>query len=105
MPTKFEKKAWALLKKIPRGRVSTYKQIAIGLCSPEAARAVGNACNKNPFAPQVPCHRVVKTDGSLGGYAKGGVMKRSLLLSEGIKIKNNRILNFSEAKIIASDLK
>ena len=95
MATVFEEKTWKLLSKIPSGRVSTYKEIAIALGNPKAARAIGNSCNANPFSPRVPCHRVVKSNGSLGGYAKGSAKAR-LLKKEGIEIKNNRITNFDK---------
>ena len=64
----FNKKVWLALKLIPRGRVTTYKELAKYLGKPKAARSVGNACGKNPDAPRVPCHRVVRSDGRLGGY-------------------------------------
>lgn len=89
--TEFEKKVWKTTKKIPKGKVVTYGQIAEVIGCPKAARAVGNALNKNPFAPQVPCHRVVRSDGNLGGYAGGAKKKRRLLEWEGIKVENNRI--------------
>ncbi len=91
----FDQKVWALLKKIPKGKVTTYKQIAIALKKPNASRAVGNACNSNPNAPKVPCHRVVKSSGELGGYSKGLERKISLLRAEGIKIKNNKVQDFN----------
>ena len=86
--TKFQQKVWAYLKKIPRGRVKTYSQVAKGIGKPLAARAVANAIGKNPFAPKIPCHRVIRSDGSLGGYSgKGGVKtKRLLLKKEGISL-------------------
>ncbi len=92
----FDEKVWKALKKIPKGKVATYKQIAGLAGSPNAFRAVGNACNKNPHAPMTPCHRVVSSSGSLGGYAGGLKKKIKLLESEGIRIKNNRIVNFTE---------
>jgi len=64
----FNKKVWAALQLIPRGKVAIYKEIAKYLEKPKAARAVGNACGKNPDAPRAPCHRVVRSDGRLGGY-------------------------------------
>ena len=84
--TKFQIKVWNYLKKIPKGKVKTYKQVAIGIKSPKSARAVANAVGKNPFAPKIPCHRVIRSDGSLGGYSgKGGLKtKRKLLKKEGI---------------------
>ena len=86
--TKFEQKVWNYLKKIPRGSVKTYTQVAKGIGKPLAARAVANAIGKNPYAPKIPCHRVIRSDGSLGGYSgKGGVKtKRFLLKKEGIRL-------------------
>ena len=84
--TKFQVKVWKFLKKIPKGKVKTYKQVAIGIKRPKSARAVANACGKNPYAPQIPCHRVIRSDGGLGGYSgKGGVKtKKKLLKLEGL---------------------
>ena len=86
--TKFQLKVWDYLKKIPRGSVKTYSQVAKGIGKPLAARAVANAIGKNPYAPKIPCHRVIRSDGSLGGYSgKGGIKtKRLLLKKEGISL-------------------
>ena len=86
--TKFQQKVWQYLKNIPRGKVKTYKQVAIAIKSPKSARAVANACGKNPYAPKIPCHRVIRSDGRLGGYSgKGGIRKKlELLRSEKVKI-------------------
>ena len=86
--TKFQLKVWSYLKKIPRGNVKTYSQVAKGIGKPLAVRAVANAIGKNPFPPQIPCHRVIRSDGSLGGYsAKGGIKtKKMLLKKEGITL-------------------
>ena len=83
--TKFQIKVWKYLKNIPKGKVKTYKQVAIGINRPKSARAVANACAKNPYAPIIPCHRVIRADGRLGGYSgKGGIKTKKLLLkSEG----------------------
>ena len=83
--TKFQLKVWKFLKTIPRGEVKTYKQVAQGINSPKSARAVANACGKNPYAPEVPCHRVIRSDGKLGGFsASGGIKaKKKLLKKEG----------------------
>tara|TARA_B100001057_G_scaffold244181_1_gene244494 strand:- start:76 stop:351 length:276 start_codon:yes stop_codon:yes gene_type:complete len=85
--TQFQLKVWSYLTKIPRGSVKTYYQVAKAIGKPLAARAVANAIGKNPYAPKIPCHRVIRSDGSLGGYSgKGGVKtKRFLLKKEGIK--------------------
>ena len=86
--TAFQLKVWAYLKKIPRGTVETYSTVAKNLGKPLAVRAVANAIGKNPYAPKIPCHRVIRSDGSLGGYSgKGGLKtKRFLLKKEGIKV-------------------
>ena len=86
--TKFQLKVWKYLKSIPKGKVKTYKQVAIGINRPKSARAVANACAKNPYPPKVPCHRVIRSDGNLGGYsAPGGVKtKKKLLKKEGFLV-------------------
>ena len=86
--TKFQLKVWTYLRKIPRGSIKTYSQVAKAIGNPLATRAVANAIGKNPYAPKIPCHRVIRSDGSLGGYSgKGGVKtKRFLLKKEGIKL-------------------
>ncbi len=83
--TPFENKVWNELKKIPFGDTRSYKEIAVVIGHPNAARAVANACGKNPFPVETPCHRVIRCDGSLGGYsAEGGEeAKRRLLENEG----------------------
>jgi len=86
--TEFQIKVWNYLKKIPKGSVKTYKDVAIAINHPKAARAVSNACAKNPYAPKIPCHRVIRSDGGLGGYSGiGGVKKKlSLLRCEKVEI-------------------
>ena len=86
--TKFQLKVWNYLKKIPRGKVKTYSEVAKSIGKPLAVRAVANAIGKNPLAPQIPCHRVIRSDGSLGGYSgKGGIKtKRLLLKKEGVTL-------------------
>ena len=81
----------ATLNSIPKGRVVTYKDIARLVGAPAAYRAVGNAVGKNPDAPKVPCHRVVASDGTLGGYSGGLPVKIRLLKKEGVEIRNGRI--------------
>ena len=84
--TKFQVKVWRYIKKIPRGSIKTYSQVAKAIGKPLAVRAVANAIAKNPYSPQIPCHRVIRADGSLGGYSgKGGLKtKKKLLKKEGI---------------------
>ena len=86
--TKFQLKVWEYLRKIPSGSVKTYSQVAKGIGKPLAVRAVANAIGKNPYAPRIPCHRVIRSDGSLGGYSgKGGIKTKKLLLKrEGIML-------------------
>ena len=86
--TKFQLKVWAYLRKIPRGSIKTYTQVAKAIGKPHAVRAVANAIGKNPYAPKIPCHRVIRSDGSLGGYSgKGGIKtKRFLLKKEGVRL-------------------
>lgn len=81
--TAFQAKVWETLRKIPRGETRTYAQIAREIKSPSAVRAVANACGSNPVAVLVPCHRIVRTDGSMGGYRWGIERKKKLLEQEG----------------------
>ena len=87
--TKFQLKVWKYLKTIPKGKVKTYLDVAKSIGKPRAFRAVANAVGKNPYPPKIPCHRVIRSDGSLGGYSgKGGILKkRQLLKSEKVFIK------------------
>jgi methylated-DNA-[protein]-cysteine S-methyltransferase len=78
----FNQKVWALTARVPKGRVTTYGELA---------RALGNAMNKNPYAPGVPCHRVVGSDGSLTGFASGLEKKRKMLAREGVACKGDRV--------------
>ena len=87
----FKEKVYQKTALIPRGQVSTYGAIAGALCHPRASRAVGNALNKNPYAPKVPCHRVIRSDGTVGGFASGTMKKIAMLKKEGIIIKKGQI--------------
>ena len=86
--TKFQIKVWKYLKTIKKGHVKTYLQVAKAINKPKAVRAVANAIGKNPYAPKIPCHRVIRSDGSLGGYSgPGGIKtKKKLLKTEGISL-------------------
>ncbi|MCK9568336.1 MGMT family protein [Candidatus Pacearchaeota archaeon] len=86
----FYEKCYTILKKVPKGKVTTYKEIARALNS-KAYRAVGTAMNKNPYAPIVPCHRVVNSDGKVGGFFSGENAKIKLLKSEGVDVLNGRL--------------
>ena len=87
---KFNQKVWALTSRIPAGSVTTYANIAHKLGT-RAYRAVGQALHNNPYAPGVPCHRVVGSDGRLTGYAHGLPAKQKLLASEGVDVVRNRV--------------
>ncbi len=80
--TSFQKKVYDVVKKIPKGSVMTYQEVAQRIENPQAARAVGNALNKNRD-PKVPCHRVIRSDGSIGGYNGGTAKKIGILKKEG----------------------
>lgn len=86
----FNERCYKILRKVPRGKVTTYKAIARALNS-KAYRAVGNAMNKNPYSPSVPCHRVINSDGSIGGFAHGPRKKIEMLKKEGVKIVKGKI--------------
>jgi methylated-DNA-[protein]-cysteine S-methyltransferase len=91
----FNERCYELLKTVPKGKVTTYKILANAL-SCKAYRAVGNAMKNNPNIPKVPCHRVVNSNGELGGYLYGIDVKIELLEKEGIKIKNGKIVDFEK---------
>ena len=84
--TKFQLKVWNYLKTIPKGTVKTYKQVAIAIKRPKSARAVANACGKNPHPPKIPCHRVIRSDRGLGGYSGRGGIKTKLRLLRSEKV-------------------
>lgn len=86
----FNQKVWAMTARVPAGQVTTYAAIANALGS-KGYRAVGNALNRNPYAPAVPCHRVVGSNGSLTGFAGGLEMKRKLLAGEGVPLRDGRV--------------
>ena len=88
--TKFQLKVWKYLKTIPKGTVKTYKQVAIAIKRPKSARAVANACGKNPHPPKIPCHRVIRSDRGLGGYSGRGGIKTKLRLLRSEKVEIGR---------------
>lgn len=98
MPTALQQSVWDALKKIPKGRVTSYSALAQFLGKPRAVRAVASAVGKNPNPPITPCHRVVQRDGRVGAYSgKGGVpTKIALLGSEGVFVRNGKICNFEQ---------
>lgn len=88
-------KLYDLLSQIPKGKVTTYKELAKKLKT-KGFQAVGQIVGANPNAPQVPCHRVVKTDGGVSGYAFGVDKKIALLKKEGVEIKNGKVVDFAK---------
>ena len=87
----FRDKVYKFVQKIPRGKVATYKSIAVTVGSPRAARGVAGALACN-FDPKISCHRVVRSDGALGGYNRGGgTQKAKLLRAEGVLVKNFKV--------------
>jgi methylated-DNA-[protein]-cysteine S-methyltransferase len=91
----FNERVYLFCRKIPKGKVSTYKELAHALGC-KAYRAVGNAMNKNPYAPDVPCHRVVSANGGIGGFASGTENKIRMLKEEGIFVDGGKIVNFEK---------
>ncbi len=86
MRKSFTEKVYEVVRSIPKGKVLTYKEVANRIHNPKAYRAVGNALNKNRNK-DVPCHRVIKSDGSIGGYFWGSKKKREILKKEGVVLK------------------
>ena len=97
MDGNFQEAVLNLLKQVPKGKVTTYGEIARELTgSVRAARAVGQAVAKNPYPVVVPCHRVVRSDGDVGGYSLGVDKKIRLLSEEGVEIIGRKVLNFEQ---------
>jgi|TARA_B110000438_G_scaffold98084_1_gene97091 methylated-DNA-[protein]-cysteine S-methyltransferase len=92
--TSFQSDCYEALKKVPSGKVISYAGLAKMIERPNAHRAVGSAMNKNPFAPEVPCHRVVMSNGEIGGFADNINVKIKRLHEEGVEVLNNKIVNF-----------
>ncbi len=86
----FHQRVWAVITQIPEGKVATYADVARQLGT-NGYRAVGQALNRNPYAPAVPCHRVVGSDGKLTGFAGGLPKKQRLLQSEGVAVSAGRV--------------
>ena len=95
MKENFSSRCYELLKKVPKGKVTTYKDLAHALHT-KAYRAVGTAMNKNPHAPIVPCHRVVNSDGRVGQFAHGTKKKIEMLKKERIKVEKGKIVDFEK---------
>ena len=100
MPTPFAQRVYQKLQEVPKGRVTTYKALAKSLEN-RAYQAIGTAMKNNPYAPKVPCHRVVKSDGSIGGFkgyktGKTVTEKIEMLKKEGVAVANGKVLNFEK---------
>jgi len=94
---KLEEKVYKKLLEVPKGKITTYGDIAKAIGLKNGQRIIGKIMNKNPYPVIVPCHRVVKSDGKIGGYAWGEKVKAKMLSNEGIKIKNGKILDVEKS--------
>lgn len=90
---KLEEKVYKKLLEVPKGKVTTYGELAKAIGLKNGQRVIGRIMNKNPYPVIIPCHRVIKSDGKIGGYAWGEKVKAKMLSDEGIKIKNGKILD------------
>ena len=88
-----DKKIYKKLLEVPKGKITTYGELAKAVGLKNGQRVVGKIMNKNPYPVIIPCHRVVKSDGKVGGYAYGEEIKSDMLTREGIVIKNGKILD------------
>ena len=97
---RLEELVYRLVSSIPEGKISTYKDIAVAVGMPKASRLIGKILNRNPNPIVVPCHRVVRSNGSIGGYRFGTKMKVELLKKEGIVIDeyNMKIVDFNKVR-------
>ena len=95
MITPFQRSVYEICKQVPAGKVTTYKAVgeALGI---KGYRAVGMALHRNPFAPDVPCHRVVTSDGGIGGFAFGVEKKIEMLRKEGVIVRGGLVVGFEE---------
>ena len=91
--TLFQKEVYKAILDIPRGEIRSYRWVAEKIGNLRASRAVGNALNSNPYSPEVPCHRVIRSDGSIGGYAGGISKKKAILRNEGISLEEMKKKN------------
>ena len=91
-------KVYRKLLKVPKGKVTTYGELAKAVGLKNGQRIIGMIMKKNPYPVIVPCHRVVKSDGKIGGYAYGEIVKSKMLANEGIKIKDGKIMDFNKER-------
>ena len=93
-----DKKVYKKLAEVPKGKITTYGELAKAVGIKNGQRAIGRIMNKNPYPVIIPCHRVVKSDGKIGGYAYGEKVKLCMLKKEGIQVINGKIIDFDNAK-------
>jgi len=91
-----DEKVYKKLLQVPKGKITTYGDLAKAVGLQNGQRAIGKIMNKNPYPVIIPCHRVVRSNGTIGGYAFGQDVKTSMLIKEGIKIHNRKILDFGK---------
>ncbi|MGQ0795447.1 MAG: MGMT family protein [Nitrosopumilaceae archaeon] len=94
---KLDEKVYKKLLEVPKGKITTYKEIAKAVGLDNGQRLIGRIMNKNPYPIIIPCHRVIKSDGKIGGYAWGQKVKTRMLSNEGIKIKKGKILDLEKS--------
>ena len=94
---KLQEKVYKKLLEVPKGKVTTYGELAKAIGLKNGQRVIGRIMSKNPYPVIVPCHRVIKSDGKIGGYAWGEKVKAKMLSNEGIRIKNGKILDVEKA--------
>ncbi len=91
-----DEKVYKKLLQVPKGKITTYGELAKAVGLQNGQRAIGKIMNKNPYPVIIPCHRVVRSNGTIGGYAFGQDVKTNMLIKEGIKIHNRKILDFGK---------
>ncbi len=91
-----DEKVYKKLLQVPKGKITTYGELAKAVGLQNGQRAIGKIMNKNPYPVIIPCHRVVSSNGTVGGYAFGQDVKTNMLIKEGIKIHNGKILDFGK---------
>jgi len=92
-----DKKIYKKLLEVPKGKITTYGELAKAVGLKNGQRAVGKIMNKNPYPVIIPCHRVINSNGKIGGYAYGQEIKSNMLSKEGIKIQNGKILDLENS--------
>jgi len=91
-----EQKVYKKLLEVPKGKITTYSELSKAVGIKNGQRFIGNVMNKNPYPAIIPCHRVVKSDGSIGGYTYGKKVKTKMLTQEGVKIKHGKVIDWNK---------